>query len=166
MAQSASSAKVTTDHGLIQKWVEARGGHPATVKRTSRRGEPGLLRIDYPGFGGDQAFKAISWEEFFEKFEESKLAFIYQDRTASGRPSRFSKLVARDTVDERARGGRRSRRRKTGAAGRSGAQSGSRAQKAPKRKATSGTTKRKSSSERTVRRSTRSAKRRTRRTRG
>ena len=34
--------------------------------------------------------------EFFEKFEESRLAFLYQEKTDSGETSRFFKLVDRD----------------------------------------------------------------------
>ena len=37
----------------------------------------------------------ISWEQFFEKFDENKLAFLYQDKTSGGEESRFFKLVKR-----------------------------------------------------------------------
>ena len=46
----------------------------------------------------------MSWDEWFDRFERAKLGFLHQDRTASGRPSRFSKLVGRETVETR--GGR------------------------------------------------------------
>jgi hypothetical protein len=87
---------MTTDHEEIREWVEARGGHPATVERTSdsRRGG-GVLRIDFPGFSGEQSLKAIDWDEWFRTFEERRLAFLYQDKTVGGQPSRFNKLVAR-----------------------------------------------------------------------
>ena len=38
----------------------------------------------------------ISWEEFFDKFEEKKLAFLYQEKTSGGDESRFFKFVSRD----------------------------------------------------------------------
>jgi hypothetical protein len=38
----------------------------------------------------------ISCDEFFENFEEGKLKFLYQERTADGNKSRFSKLISRD----------------------------------------------------------------------
>lgn len=100
MAKQESNAKVTTDHRLIRQWVEARGGHPATVKRTKRGDDPGILRIDYPGYSGEQELEPIDWDEFFDKFEASGLAFVYQDKTADGKLSRFSKLVSRDSVFE------------------------------------------------------------------
>lgn len=90
-----AGSKSTTDHNEIKKWVEARSGRPTTVKSTSSNGEPGLLRIDFPGYSGGDSLEEISWEQFFEKFEESKLAFIYQEETKKGEESRFCKLVSR-----------------------------------------------------------------------
>jgi hypothetical protein len=91
-----SEAKKTTDHNVIRKWVEERGGSPATVKGTGTKGEhAGLLRIDFPGYSGEGSLEKISWEEFFEKFEESRLAFLYQE-DAHGKVSRFNKLVSRE----------------------------------------------------------------------
>jgi hypothetical protein len=91
-------SKTTTNHKEIRKWVEDRGGHPATVKRTGNQDEPGILRIDFPGYSGEQSLEEISWDAFFEKFEESNLAFVYQEQTADGQPSRFCKLVSRETA--------------------------------------------------------------------
>ena len=44
--------------------------------------------------------KPDSWDDFFEKFDEADLAFLYQDKTEGGKISRFHKFVARDSVDE------------------------------------------------------------------
>ncbi len=91
------SAKSTVDHDEIREWVEARGGHPATVKGTVRgKQAAGVLRIDFPGFSGERSLKPISWDEWFDIFEQCGLAFLRQERTASGKPSRFNKLVARE----------------------------------------------------------------------
>jgi hypothetical protein len=87
---------ITTDHAEIRRWVEARGGHPATVRSTVGKGhEPGILRIDFPDYSGADALEEISWEEFFEKFEKEKLAFLHQNKTSGGKQSRFNKLIAR-----------------------------------------------------------------------
>ena len=57
-------------------------------------GEGGILRID---FGEpEEGLEKISWEDFFKVFDERKLAFLYQDKTADGKMSRFNKFVARD----------------------------------------------------------------------
>jgi len=97
--QKMSEAKVTTDHVEIQTWVEARGGHPARVKGTEDEGGSGVLRIDYPGYSGEERLEPISWNEFFEGFEGNKLAFLYQEETQTGAESRFSKLIDRDSVE-------------------------------------------------------------------
>lgn len=89
-----SEASKTTDPDVIRRWAEARGGRPARVEDTGGAGDPGLLRIKFSD-GADE-LEEISWDEFFEKFEESRLAFLYQDKTDSGETSRFFKLVDRD----------------------------------------------------------------------
>ncbi len=63
-----SDSKTTTDHNTIKKWVESRGGFPATVKSTKENGEPGLLRIDFPGYSGEGSLERIEWDDFFGKF--------------------------------------------------------------------------------------------------
>ena len=93
----ADTSHATTDHDTIRKWVEARGGVPASVASTHKAGDAGILRID---FGEpEESLEEISWEEFFDKFEKSKLAFLYQDRTQDGSTSRFFKFVSRDSVN-------------------------------------------------------------------
>ena len=93
---SAGSAEsvTTNDHDEIRKWVEARGGRPASVKGTGSEGEPGILRIE---FGDEAKLDEISWEEFFEKFEESNLSFLYQEQLKGGEESRFFKFVRRSS---------------------------------------------------------------------
>jgi hypothetical protein len=92
----------TTDHATIRRWVVARGGRPARVRGTGGRADAGLLRIDFPGFGDEDALEEIAWDEWFRKFDESNLAFLYQDGTAGKEESRWSKLVDRSEVEEAA----------------------------------------------------------------
>jgi hypothetical protein len=95
-----SSANRTIDHDAIRTWVEERGGTPARVKATGNDDDPGILRIDFPGYSGEQTLEAISWDEWFEAFEDNQLAFIAQNETDDGKVSRFSKLVRREPSDE------------------------------------------------------------------
>ena len=91
-----SSSKQTTDHAKIRRWAEARDGKPARVRSTGSDEDAGLLRIDFPEGGDeDEELEEISWDEFFEKFDEKRLAFVYQEKTAAGEPSRFNKFVSR-----------------------------------------------------------------------
>ena len=88
-----AESKTTTNHDEIRRWVEARGGRPAAVRDTGGNGDPGILRID---FGDqDEGLEEISWDEFFEAFEENELAFLYQEETSEGEESRFNKFVRR-----------------------------------------------------------------------
>lgn len=89
-----ASATKTTDHEEIRRWAEERGGRPARVKASGGAGGAGILRLD---FGDpDPSLEKISWEEFFETFEASKLALLRQDETEGGQTSRFNKLVSRE----------------------------------------------------------------------
>jgi hypothetical protein len=89
--KGSHESQVTTNHDEIQRWVEARGGRPAVVKGTQRR-DSALLRIDYPGFSGEDTLEPIEWDEFFEIFDENNLGFLYQEKTADGGQSRFRKI--------------------------------------------------------------------------
>ena len=54
-----SAAKTTTNHDVIRKWAEQRGGRPAAVAATHKDDEGGLLRID---FGEkEDTLDEISW---------------------------------------------------------------------------------------------------------
>lgn len=89
-----SASQTTTDHDEIRRWAEERDGRPSRVKGT---GEGGVLRID---FGDkDDSLEEIAWDEFFEVFEDSGLAMVYQEETKDGSVSRFNKLVRRDGGD-------------------------------------------------------------------
>lgn len=92
----ASEPNITTDRDVIRKWAEDRKGVPAVVKNTENTGKgAGLLRIKFPEFSKQQLLKEIDWDEFFKTFDDSNLAFLHQDKTASGEMSRFFKFVRR-----------------------------------------------------------------------
>jgi hypothetical protein len=95
-------SRTTTDHRQIKSWVEKRGGKPATVKSTNKANEPGILRIDFPGYSGESSLEEVSWDEFFDKFDKEKLAFLYQDETAEGQESRFCKFIERENTPSNA----------------------------------------------------------------
>jgi hypothetical protein len=98
-AKTSHESNVTTDHEEIRSWVEERDGHPAIVKGTEKGGSA-LLRIDYPGYSGEDRLEEIGWDEFFKIFDENKLAFLHQDQTADGELSRFSKFVERGGAEK------------------------------------------------------------------
>ena len=91
-------SKTTTDHDEIKKWAESRGAKPAEVASTHKGNEPGIIRLEFPKapHHNDSALSEISWEDFFKKFDDSDLEFVYQEKTADGEKSNFNKLVHPD----------------------------------------------------------------------
>lgn len=94
---ATSQTNTTTDHEEIRRWVEEHGGRPARVRGTGDDGDPGVLRIDFPGGAGEEQLEPISWDEWFRKFDEQNLALLYQERRGDGEESTFAKLVRRDS---------------------------------------------------------------------
>ncbi len=95
-----TETRVLTDHDEIREWAEERSANPAHVKRTGSRQDTGILRLDFPGYSGADSLEEISWDVFFEKFDESGLALLVQDTTANGERSNFNKLISRETAGQ------------------------------------------------------------------
>ncbi|OHV87383.1 hypothetical protein [Mesorhizobium sp. ORS 3428] len=85
-----SDASKTTNHEVIRAWIEARDGRPALVRA---QGRTAVLCVDF----GEQAedLEPIEWDQFFTILDDNNLAFLHQDITAEGLPSRFNKFVER-----------------------------------------------------------------------
>jgi len=82
-----ASAEPVTDHEEIRQWAEKHGGRPSKVETD----EPGgILRLDF----GDKEenLTEISWDEFFQIFDDNELALLLQE---DKQRSRFNKFVAR-----------------------------------------------------------------------
>jgi hypothetical protein len=91
-------AHTTTDHNEIRRWIESHGGRPAAVAATMKADDAGILRVD---FGPpEDSLEEISWDDFFDTFEDRELAFLYQDKGDDGGASRFFKFVSRDNVKD------------------------------------------------------------------
>jgi hypothetical protein len=82
---------VTTNHDVITRWARERGAKPATVPGSEHDGRPGVLRFDFPGYGG-RDLAEVSWEKWFRSFDERGLNFIFQEQTSDGRQSNFFQL--------------------------------------------------------------------------
>lgn len=83
-------SETTTDHDTIRNWAEARHGTPAKVDTDE---DGGILRI---AFGqDDEALTKISWDAWFEIFEDESLALVYQEKASDGSKSQFNKVVSR-----------------------------------------------------------------------
>lgn len=96
----AGESFMTTDHDRIREWAEERDGKPSTVKSTHTDDDPGLIRLDFPGYSGGDSLEEIPWDEWFEKFDESELVLLFQETLADGEQSNFHKLISRSTADD------------------------------------------------------------------
>ena len=87
-------AETTTDHDTIRRWAEEKGGRPAAVAETHTADDAGLLRVMFPDApqSENEGLTEIGWDEFFDKFEEQKLALVYEE------DSMFSKVVSRNSA--------------------------------------------------------------------
>lgn len=92
---ASNQPHTTCDHDVIRNWVESRNGKPSRVVGTGNHEDTGLLRIDFPGYAGTGELEQISWDDFFRKFEDEDLAFVYQENTEHGDTSNFNKIVRR-----------------------------------------------------------------------
>jgi hypothetical protein len=156
-----SSARTMTDHDQIRRWAEQRHAQPACVKRTGGKGDPGMIRLDFPGFTGKQSLAPISWNQWFDAFDDNGLALLVQDTTARGQRSNFNKLVSRRSPAKRGRAAQR-RKPRAAAAPRKTRRAASAARRSPVRKTKRAST---SASTRSRRRSAMPAKKRARSTR-
>jgi hypothetical protein len=110
---SRNSSRVLTDHDEIRSWAEERDARPSAVQRTHTDDSVGIIRLDFPGYSGENSLEEIEWDEWFDKFDDNNLALIVQDQTAGGERSNFNKIVSRDSVESA--GKSRSRAKKTSA---------------------------------------------------
>ena len=90
-----STSKQTHHHPTIRKWAEERNGVPARIKNTGQAEDEGILRIHFPGHGSGSDFQEISWDDFFENFDDSGLDFLYQEQKENGEQSTFHKFIER-----------------------------------------------------------------------
>ncbi|OLF19176.1 Rho termination factor N-terminal domain-containing protein [Actinophytocola xanthii] len=89
---------VTTSHEVIRQWAERREAVPATVEGTEHGDHLGVLRFDFPGYGGD-TLRHVDWDEWFATFDKRRLNFIYQEERSDGSPSNFFRLENPDRED-------------------------------------------------------------------
>ncbi|HEX2915290.1 MAG TPA: hypothetical protein VH186_31285 [Chloroflexia bacterium] len=78
----------TRSHEVIQHWAEERQAEPATVPNTEHGDHLGVLRFNFPGYGG-RSLETVSWDEWFKTFDDRELVFIFQEHKRDGQQSNF-----------------------------------------------------------------------------
>lgn len=82
----------TRSHVVIRTWAEERGAKPATAPGSEHDEHVGVLRFDFPDYGGD-GLEHVGWADWFEAFDQRELVFLYQERKSDGQQSNFFQLV-------------------------------------------------------------------------
>lgn len=92
--EHAGRTSVTTDHDTIRRWAEQRNAAPATVPGSEHGDHLGVLRLDFPDYGGEQLEK-VCRDDWLSTFDTRELGFVYQEQLADGRQSNFFTLRQR-----------------------------------------------------------------------
>ena len=86
-----AASHIVIDHNDIKDFATRTGGKPSVVSDTKGSSGPGLLRFDH---GRDnEGLEEISWDRFFEIFEEQELGLMLD---TSGDNPNFNKFVSRN----------------------------------------------------------------------
>ncbi len=81
----------TRSPDVIKHWAEDRGAVPSTVPGTEHDGHLGVLRFNFPGYGG-ASLEEVSWEDWLGTFKSRDLVFVFQENKKDGAQSNFFKL--------------------------------------------------------------------------
>ncbi len=87
----AGQSLATRNHEAIMQWAQERSAVPATVPGTEHEGRPGVLRFNFPGYGGE-SLKDVSWDDWFKTFDDRELVFLYQEHLKNGNMSNFFRM--------------------------------------------------------------------------
>lgn len=106
MNQDANNWSITIDPTEIKLWAEAHKAHPEMLDYEEAGSDEYVLRLDFPGkkddiyLGQTPVEKKITWDKFFEVFNEKHLAFQYVKDYEGKSPDFAYKLVKRDEQKE------------------------------------------------------------------
>lgn len=96
--EHAGKTLATKNPDVIKSWAERREAAPATVPGTEHGDHLGVLRFDFPGYGG-QELKHVDWDQWLNTFKSRNLTFIYQEEKSDGKQSNFFQLDNPDRED-------------------------------------------------------------------
>lgn len=78
----------TRNPEVIKHWAQERQAVPATVPGTERGDHLGVLRFNFPGYGG-RKLQEVNWEQWLKTFKDRNLVFLFQEHKKSGEMSNF-----------------------------------------------------------------------------
>ena len=99
-----TNRKITIDHEEIKKWAKKFKAVPAVIDDEHAGADKVGIRLDFPGdydekYLDEEDTHDTDWKEFFEVFEESGLAFIYESDTKAD-PTWSYKFIKRENIDD------------------------------------------------------------------
>ncbi|EOM74579.1 hypothetical protein DW322_03220 [Rhodococcus rhodnii] len=74
----------TSDHDVIRRWVDGHDGFPARVPATESDGPGGVLRVDFAGGPPSADIEHLTWDQWFDIFDDRRLALEYKDAEYPG----------------------------------------------------------------------------------
>jgi hypothetical protein len=80
---------VTHNHQAILQWAAKRNAMPATIPGTRHDGHLGILRFDFPGWGGHERLEHVTWEQWLNTLDDRELVMVYQGHMENGHESNF-----------------------------------------------------------------------------
>ncbi len=97
---SSPEVVITRDHDVIRQWAKARQAEPATGEAT--RSGPATVNVNDGGAGvrfnfpGASAFRPISWDEWFQNFDQHHCAFVFDNDNSIRPVSNHYRIVNAD----------------------------------------------------------------------
>lgn len=96
----------TISHDEIRKWVETHHGRPSIIGDFNLNPESLGVRIDFPGKKDEELLPEsvpvtdVTWNSFFQVFDDKNLAFIYSSHFDPADPLSSFKFINRDLINE------------------------------------------------------------------
>ncbi|MBB6681500.1 hypothetical protein H4O20_08595 [Aequorivita sp. 609] len=89
---NSGQLKTTDNHTTIRNWVEEREGVPAMTEGIANKSMAGqMLRINF--HENKEFLNKISWDVFFEIFDENNFQLLYDERIIDGKKSNYYQFV-------------------------------------------------------------------------
>ncbi|WP_440006977.1 hypothetical protein [Halomicrococcus sp. SG-WS-1] len=98
MNEDAVESKITTDRETIRNWADERNLEP--VRRTTAGTEEPSVRLVHDAETGRSGHEEVSWDEFFDRFEDEQLAFMYQEFDSVDDEVEFAEVIDRTSIDD------------------------------------------------------------------
>src|SRR5690606_12525991 len=105
-AMAERTTHYTSNHTEIRRWAKRHGARPGIARDTIASRDLDQLTLVLPGERGEENVEFIDWDEFFRRFDEEEMVFVYEERKAPRKrvkPPRVHLLIPSRIILERQR---------------------------------------------------------------